>query len=124
MSLRITTRSISGIIWLLSMGVLFTTPSIAQDVPAIPRSAISQANSFVLARDGQSFFYNYDAGLVGRPFLPHVFKAFGFSFDAQQFLYLRANGKFPTFELYSRDLITGKERQITDAPVHHAVWSP
>ena len=61
---------------------------------------------------------------MGLPFLPHVYKAFGFSSDAQYFLYLRANGTFPTFELHSRDIAGGTDRQITDAAVHHAAWSP
>ena len=99
-------------------------PLNAQDISNVPQSAISAANSFVLARDGQAFFYNYDAGLIARPFLRDVYKPFGFSFDAQYFLYLKAKGKFPTFELHSRDLTTGKDRQITDTAVHHAAWSP
>ncbi|MEO8368200.1 MAG: M23 family metallopeptidase, partial [Candidatus Solibacter sp.] len=95
-----------------------------QEVFGIPQAAISPASSFVLARGGQAYFYNYDAGLVARPFLRDVYKPFGFSFDAEYFLYLKANGNFPTFELHSRNLTNGTDRQIADTPVHHAAWSP
>ena len=135
MTPRSATRIAAKILWSAALGALCALPLASQSpttaannvedpLSGISRAAISQANSFVLARDGQAFFYNYDAGVVGRAFLRDVYKSFGFSFDAQYFLYLKANGRFPTFALYSRDLASGRERQITDAPVHYAAWSP
>src|SRR5690242_18191 len=70
-----------------------------QELSDIPRSALSPASSFVLASGGEAFFYNYDAGIAGRPFLADVYKPLGFSSDAQYFLYLRSEKRFPTFEL-------------------------
>ncbi len=90
----------------------------------IPQVAVSPASSFVLARNGQAFLYDYSAGVIGTPFLKDVYKPFGFSPDARYFLYLKANGKFPTFSLYCYDLIQKTEKQVTAASVHHAVWSP
>ena len=123
------------VLWTAAAGLTLTFPVVSQNradvsrgaeplLSPIPRSAISPASSFVLPRNGQAIFYNYDAGLIGKPFLPNVYKSFGFSFDAQYFLYLKAKGRFPTFELHTHDLDTGADRQITDAAVHYAVWSP
>jgi uncharacterized membrane protein len=97
---------------------------LAQELPNIPRHAISREKSFVLAQNGQALLYNYDAGVVAAPLLPNVYKSFGFSFDSRYFLYLKANGAFPTFDLYCRDMTTGTEKRISQASVHHAAWSP
>ncbi|MBL0157631.1 MAG: peptidoglycan DD-metalloendopeptidase family protein [Bryobacterales bacterium] len=53
-----------------------------------------------------------------------VYKSFGLSPDARTFLYLRAAGAFPTFELYLRDTETGATTRVTNEAVHHAAWSP
>ncbi|HEY3442610.1 MAG TPA: peptidoglycan DD-metalloendopeptidase family protein [Paludibaculum sp.] len=53
-----------------------------------------------------------------------VYKSFGLSPDARSFLYLRAAGAFPTFELYLRDTETGAVVRVTTEAVHHAAWSP
>ncbi|MCZ2078833.1 MAG: peptidoglycan DD-metalloendopeptidase family protein [Bryobacterales bacterium] len=90
----------------------------------IPKEAFSRANAFVLARGGEAFLYNYEAGVAGVPFLPNVYKAFGFSHDSRYFLYLKANGRFPSFALYCYDLRNRTEKRITRAAVHQAVWSP
>jgi len=53
-----------------------------------------------------------------------VYKSFGLSPDARTFLYLRAAGAFPTFELYLRDTETGAVTRVTTEAVHYAAWSP
>src|SRR5262249_20834715 len=73
---------------------------VAQERPNIPPEAISRAKSFVLTQNGQALLYNYDAGVVAAPLLSNVYKSFGFSFNSRYFLYLKANGPFPTFDLY------------------------
>ena len=43
----------------------------------IPREAFSRSSSFVVAHNGDSFFYNPGAGIIRAPFVPDVFKSFG-----------------------------------------------
>ena len=100
------------------------TNAAAPPFASLSKSAISRENSFVLARDGEAVLYNYANGVVGAPFLNDVYKSFGLSSDSRYFLYLKADGKYPTFALYSYDLTAGTETQLTDAPVHYASWSP
>ena len=66
---------------------------------AIPASVITHADSFVLAQDGLARLYNFATGVNGTPFLQDVYKSFGLSPDGRHFLYLKARGKFPTFQL-------------------------
>ncbi|MCC6862452.1 MAG: peptidoglycan DD-metalloendopeptidase family protein, partial [Bryobacterales bacterium] len=124
-----------SVAWLTCCLLLSQAALHAQDNPAagappasplstIPRDAISKAKSFVLARDGEALFYNLDAGIVAAPFLSNVYKSFGFSHDSRYFLYLKADGRRPTFALYLYDLDSRTEERITDASVHHAEWSP
>ena len=94
-------------------------------VPAsIPKEAISRAEAFVIAYDGRSFLYNYEAGIEREPFLESVYKPFGFSRDSRYFLYLKSNGRLPTFTLYSYDLLTGEDKKLSDESVQYAEWSP
>jgi hypothetical protein len=97
---------------------------VPQILPVISAGAISQKHSFVIACNGESFLYNPSAGILGVPFLQNVYKPFGFSYDSQFFLYLKANGRFPTFSLYSYNLTEGTEKLITTEPVYNAAWSP
>src|SRR5690349_17726890 len=90
----------------------------------IPPGAISQAHSYVIAYNGESYFFNPLAGISNAPFLPNVFKPFGFSYDSHYFLYLKSNGRFPAFSLYAYDVTNATERKLTGDSVHHAVWSP
>ncbi|MCW5979247.1 MAG: peptidoglycan DD-metalloendopeptidase family protein [Bryobacteraceae bacterium] len=77
----------------------------------------------MIAFDGDSYLFNPSAGVTKAPFLPGVFKAFGFSYDSRNFLYLKSNGRLPSFALYRYNLIERSERFIANG-VHHAVWSP
>lgn len=95
-------------------------------ISRLPRMAISPAHAFVLAAEGQSFFYNPSMGLMKQPFLPGVYKSFGFSWDGRYFLYLKANGKVPAFSLYRYMLETGAEELVSGPAerVYKAVWAP
>lgn len=90
----------------------------------LPPGAISARRSFVLAAEGESYLFNPSAGVWNAPFLPDVFKPFGFSHDSRYFLYLRSQGRFPGFSLYCWDLALGTEQRIAAGSVHHAAWSP
>jgi len=90
----------------------------------IPREALSRPSSFIVAHNGDSFFYNPGAGIIRAPFVPDVFKSFGLSSDSRYFLYLKSNNKLPGFALHIRDLTDGTDRKITGGPVHMAAWSP
>ena len=94
-------------------------------IPAdIPKVAISSRSSFVLAAGGESYFYNPSQKLMRVPFLANVYKPFGFSSDGRFFLYLKSDGKFPTFSLYVYDMETGRERLVSQERVLQAAWSP
>ena len=124
-SLRARCASIGGLLLpFFSFSLYLAAQGPATEPAASLRRAISRDDAFVLARDGEAILYNYEAGVIGAPFLRNVYKSFGFSYDSRRFLYLKAKGHFPTFALYSYDVETGSEFQVTDAAVHHAAWSP
>ena len=90
----------------------------------LPAEAISQSHSFVIAHGGNSYLYNFKAGVVKAPFLHNIYKSFGFSFDSRYFAYLKSNGNFPTFDLYCVDLSSNQETRIRSDSAHYAFWSP
>jgi len=90
----------------------------------IPRYAISRESGLILAQGGVARFYDARSGVSGAEFLDGVYKSFGLSPDARSFLFLKAAGGFPTFELYLHELETGAATRVTLAAVHHAAWSP
>jgi hypothetical protein len=97
---------------------------LAKRLAKLPPGAISARHSFVVAAEGDSYLFNPSAGVWNAPFLPDVFKPFGFSHDSRYFLYLKSQGRFPGFALYCWDLALGSEKRIGAGSVHHAVWSP
>ena len=97
---------------------------IAERLAALPPHAISVRHSFVLAAEGDSFLFNPSAGLSLAPFLPEVYKPFGFSSDSRYFLYLKSNGRFPAFSLYAFDLAERADKLISEDSVQYALWSP
>src|SRR4051812_23147726 len=119
-------RHLTTLLWLLSFFALTESPLCAQSIAGlvdVSTPGIIGANSFVIAQNGEALLYNYEAGLDGIRFLTGVYKSFGISHDFRYFLYLKAKGHFPTFQLYSYEFKTRKETQLTDAAVHNAVWS-
>jgi murein DD-endopeptidase MepM/ murein hydrolase activator NlpD len=97
---------------------------VAARLAKLPPDAISARRSFVLAAEGESFLFNPSARVWNAPFLPEVFKPFGFSHDSRYFLYLKSQGRFPGFSLYCWDLAERSEKRIAAGSVHYAVWSP
>jgi len=92
--------------------------------PGLPREAISRSNAFLVAYDGQSYLFNPSAGIVQAPFLRNVYKPFGFSYNSRYVLYLKSNGRLPTFSLYTYDLDTGTDTLLSEDSVQFAAWSP
>jgi murein DD-endopeptidase MepM/ murein hydrolase activator NlpD len=97
------------------------TAAIGREIPA---EALSRSHAFVIAHDGESYLYNFTAGVVKAPFLHNMYKPFGFSFDSRYFAYLKSNGRFPTFDLYCLDLSSYEEKRIGSNAAHYAFWSP
>jgi len=119
-----TIKLLAPVALLAAAGIQLYAQQIEPSFVNIPKEAVSRSNAFVLAHDGEAFLYNYNAGVARAPFLSNVYKTFGLSHDSRYFLYLKANGRFPTFELYCYDLKTRTEKKITGAAVHQAAWSP
>jgi hypothetical protein len=97
---------------------------ISERLAALPAGAVSARQSFVIASEGESYLFNPAAGVWRAPFLPGVFRAFGFSSDSRYFLYLKSQGRLPGFSLYCYDLAERADRPVSHDSVHYAQWSP
>ena len=98
--------------------------SASEILSRLPADVTSPDRAFVIACNGESFLYNLEKGVVKSPFLSNVYKPFGFSHDGAFFLYLKANGRLPTFALHVYDIASGNDRLVAPDRVYNAAWSP
>ena len=107
--------------WLLTWVAVAQTPK--QTLTPLPAEAWGQ-QSLVFAAQGTAYLVNSDLGLMGVPFLADVSKAFGFSGDGSEFLYLKSNGTLPGFSLHAWSAGSQSERLVTRGTVLSAAWRP
>jgi len=111
------------------LGLVFGSHLIAEDssvarLRLLPPGAISAGTPFVLAAGGESYLFNPSQRVMKAPFLKDVYKAFGFSPDRSEFLYLKSKGRLPGFSLYVYRFSDSSDRLISSEVVEKAIWSP
>lgn len=110
--------------YLRALGLVVVLAGARRPLHAQPSARGAMGSTLILAQGGVARVYNAQAGVQGAEFLGGVYKSFGTSPDSRSFLYLKAEGGRPTFELYIQDLESGAASRVATVAVHHASWSP